>query len=260
LGYPINDQNNQVSLYVSADGSKGYFSKEEYEIGKPLANQSNIWTFEVPPELKLGHRSNYVKGRVFNNLTKEPISAHLKLINLESGELKGHFKSGLLDGKYLVVLNEGSEYAFYAETPGYLFKSIRFDYSEKEHIEPIEMDIYLDPIIKGITVQLSNIYFETGKAVLLSKSKVELRKLYELMKQNPTLKIELGGHTDNTGSESTNQVLSQKRVNAVKSYLVSAGISSSRIVGKGYGEAKPVATTETAEGRKKHRRVEFTVL
>jgi outer membrane protein OmpA-like peptidoglycan-associated protein len=260
LGYPINDQKNQVSLYVSPDGGKGYFSQEEFEMGKPMANQSRIWTFDVPPELKLGHRSNAVTGIVYNNLTKQPIEASLKLIDLETGVTKGQVNSGVLDGKYLVMLNEGSEYAFYAETPGYLFKSIHFDYSEKEHLEPIKLDIYLDPIVKGVTVQLNNIYFETGKSKLLSKSKVELEKLYQLMKKNPTLKIELGGHTDNVGSEAINQTLSQKRVNAVKTYLVNRGIASNRMVGKGYGESKPVADNGTTAGRKQNRRVEFTVL
>ena len=260
LGYPINDQNNQISLYVTGDGKQGFFSKEEYGSESIMANQSRIFSFNVPIELKLGHRSNYVKGKVFDNIKKKPISASLKLVNLETGETVGFVYSNSTLGSYLMMLPEGSDYAFYAETPGYLFKSIRFEYSEKKNFDPIDLDIYLDPIIKGVTVQLNNIYFETGRATLLSKSKIELDKLYKLMVQNPSLKIELGGHTDNTGSEAINASISQKRVDAVKNHLVKKGIAADRMLGKGYGESKPVAKNDTPEGRKKNRRVEFTVL
>ncbi|MBD78805.1 MAG: hypothetical protein CL840_07785 [Crocinitomicaceae bacterium] len=260
LGYPINDQNNQLSLFVNATGDKGYFSKEEFSDQSMTSNQSRIWTFDVPPELKLGHRSNYVHGKVFDNITKKPIEASLKLVNIETDQTIGQVSSNLLNGKYLVMLAEGAEYAFYAETPGYLFKSISFNYKEKRDFEPIELDIFLDPIIKGITVQLNNIYFETGKAVLLNKSRTELNKLYQLMVKNPTLNIELGGHTDNVGSDETNLTLSQKRVDAVKTYLVKKGIPSSRMTGVGYGESKPKASNDSAQGRKQNRRVEFTVM
>jgi len=260
LGYPINDQNNQLSLFVNAKGDKGYYSKEEFTGATPTSNQSRIWTFDVPPELKLGHRSNYVKGKVFDNISKKPISASLKLVNIETDKTVGQVASNQLNGSYLVMLAEGAEYAFYAETPGYLFKSISFNYTEKKDFEPIELDIYLDPIIKGITVELNNIYFQSGKAILLNKSRTELNKLYELMAKNPTLKIELGGHTDNTGSEENNLKLSQKRVEAVKSFLVKKGIASKRMIGKGYGESKPKSSNDTADGRNQNRRVEFTVL
>ncbi|MCB0481731.1 MAG: OmpA family protein [Flavobacteriales bacterium] len=260
LGYPINDQNNQLSLFVTGDGKRGFFSKEEFTDQSIMANQSRIFSFNVPVELKLGHRSNYVKGKVFDNLKKRPIGASLKLVNLETGETIGFVYANSQRGDYLMMLPEGAEYAFYAETPGYLFKSIAFDYSEKKNFDPIELDIYLDPIIKGVTVQLSNIYFETGKATLMSKSKIELDKLYKLMKQNPSLKIELGGHTDNTGGDKINLELSQKRVDAVKTHLVNKGIPADRMVGKGYGANKPIGSNDTPEGRKENRRVEFTVL
>lgn len=260
LGYPINDQNNQISLFVTANGKQGYFNKEEYTKGSLTPNQSRIWMFDVPKELKLGHRSNYVKGKVFDNLTKMPIEANIKLINLETEEEVAITTSNILNGSYLIMLTEGAEYAFYVEAKGHLFKSVAFDYKEKRDFDPINLDLFLDPIVKGVTVQLNNIYFELGKAVLKSKSKVELDKLYQLMKLNPSLKIELGGHSDNTGSEAINLTLSQKRVDAVKAHLVKKGIAANRMVGKGYGESKPVATNDTEEGRRQNRRVEFTVL
>ena len=122
LGYPINDQNNQLSLFVNAKGDKGYYSKEEFDEGSITSASSKIWTFDVPPELKLGHRSNYVKGKVFDNITKNPIEVQLKLVNIETDKTVTQVLSSSLNGQYLVMLAEGAEYAFYAEAPGYLFK------------------------------------------------------------------------------------------------------------------------------------------
>ena len=178
LGYPINDQNNQLSLFVNAKGDKGYYSKEEFDEGSITSGSSKIWTFDVPPELKLGHRSNYVKGKVFDNITKNPIEVQLKLVNIETDKTVTQVLSSSLNGQYLVMLAEGAEYAFYAEAPGYLFKSVAFNYTEKKDFDPIKLDIFLDPIIKGVTAELNNIYFQSGKAVLLGKSRTELNKLY----------------------------------------------------------------------------------
>ena len=260
LGYPINDQLNQLSMCVSPDGKTGYFSKEEYDVSSIMANQSRIWSFEVPPELKLGHRSNYITGNVYDNITKRPVAATMKLINLEDAQTKTMVVSRPSDGKYMVMLAEGSDFAFYAEARGYLFKSVSFEYSEMDNIDPIKMDIYLDPIIEGITVKLNNIYFKTGKWTLLPKSKVELNKLFQLMKTNPGLKIELGGHTDNVGPDQSNNKLSLNRVKSVIDYLKGKGIPSTRMVGKGHGALKPIADNNTTKGRKENRRVEFTVL
>lgn len=76
---------------------------------------------------------------------------------------------------------------------------------------------------------------------------------------NEEWKIEIGGHTDYTGSDAYNQTLSQKRASAVRAYLISQGISAERLTAKGYGEAKPIASNETEEGKAENRRVEFKI-
>ncbi|HUM48322.1 MAG TPA: OmpA family protein, partial [Chitinophagales bacterium] len=84
-------------------------------------------------------------------------------------------------------------------------------------------------------------------------------KLIDLLKQNPSLKIEISGHTDNQGSAAYNQSLSQNRAKAVYEYLSATGIASSRLTFKGYGETKPLGSNETEEGRSQNRRTTFTV-
>ena len=118
----------------------------------------------------------------------------------------------------------------------------------------------LDPVEVGAKVILKNIYFETGKATLKSESYSTLDNVIKLLQNNPTLRIEISGHTDNIGSLRTNMKLSSDRAKSVVNYLVQHGIAQSRLEYKGYGFSQPIAPNTTAEGRAKNRRVEFKVL
>lgn len=112
----------------------------------------------------------------------------------------------------------------------------------------------------GESVTLKNVFFQTGKSALLEVSIVELDKLVEMMQKNKTMRIELGGHTDNVGNEAANQKLSEQRAKAVYDYLVKQGVAADRLTYKGYGQTKPVADNSTAEGRRENRRTEFTII
>ena len=107
---------------------------------------------------------------------------------------------------------------------------------------------------------MNNIFFEVGKAELKPISYVELNKAVTLMKNNKTMKIEVGGHTDNVGAEATNQSLSQRRAQSVVEYMVLAGVERERLIAKGYGESVPIADNSTKEGRAKNRRTEFVIV
>ena len=109
-------------------------------------------------------------------------------------------------------------------------------------------------------IALRNIFFNTASAELLPQSNLELDKLLRLMKANATLRIEVGGHTDNVGADAENQKLSDERANAVMKYLTGYGIEPTRVTAAGSGEMKPVASNDTEEGRAQNRRTEVTVL
>ena len=112
----------------------------------------------------------------------------------------------------------------------------------------------------GKSITLRNVFFQTGKAALLEVSLVELDKVVEMMQQHPTLRIELGGHTDNVGKADFNQRLSEQRAKNVYDYLVSRGIAAGRLSYKGYGATQPVAGNDTPEGRRQNRRTVFTII
>jgi outer membrane protein OmpA-like peptidoglycan-associated protein len=122
-----------------------------------------------------------------------------------------------------------------------------------------KLEIKKEEIKVGTTIQLNNVYFEFNKWNLLPESFPELDKVFQFLKDNPTVEIELSGHTDNIGSDEYNLNLSQKRADAVKAYIVSKGIDTKRMTSKGYGKSKPIATNMTDAGREQNRRVEFTV-
>jgi outer membrane protein OmpA-like peptidoglycan-associated protein len=107
---------------------------------------------------------------------------------------------------------------------------------------------------------LENIYFETGKSVLRPESFDELDQVLRFLENNPEMKLEISGHTDNTGSLRINQKLSRDRAKAVVDYLVAGGVPVEMLVYEGYADTQPVAPNDTPEGREKNRRVEFKVL
>ena len=113
---------------------------------------------------------------------------------------------------------------------------------------------------KGEIIQLENIYFDIDRADFLPRSFPELEKLIDLLKSKPTMVIEIHGHTDNIGDAEYNAKLSLSRAQAVADYLSTHQISYTRTSYKGFGSTKPIASNETAEGRRANRRVEFLII
>jgi len=114
-------------------------------------------------------------------------------------------------------------------------------------------------VIEKINLAAKNIFFATGSAKLLAKSYASLDNVVKILKDNPSYKVDIAGHTDTTGTQEKNHVLSHDRANAVKAYFVSKGIDESRITAEGYGSDRPIASNKTAAGKAKNRRVEMTV-
>jgi outer membrane protein OmpA-like peptidoglycan-associated protein len=145
--------------------------------------------------------------------------------------------------------------------PFYPFYSENFQLQESySELEPYEKNILLRKPKIGNTFVLRNIFFEFDKSELLPESHVELNKLVTYLKNNLTIEIEIGGHTDNVGSNVYNERLSLERAKAVYQYLISHGISASRLTYKGYGENSPIVSNDTEEGRALNRRTEFKIV
>ncbi len=254
LGYPINTLGEERSLIVNAKGDLAMFASSVTK------RDLDIFGFELPPEVK-PVTVTYVKGYIYDSKTNERLKAKCEMLDIESGEKVVDMYSQENNGEYMVCLPIDKDYAFNVSREGYLFYSENFSLTNLEHPEePYIMNIPLQPIEKGVTVVLKNIFFKTDSYDLLPDSYTELGKVVEYMNANPKMKIEIGGHTDNVGTKAYNKTLSENRAKSVYNYLISQGIAKERLSYSGYDFSVPVATNDTEEGRAQNRRTEFKVV
>ncbi|HEU5290404.1 MAG TPA: OmpA family protein [Cyclobacteriaceae bacterium] len=257
VGNPINDHEDQFSLFITADGKKGYYSHEEMTAtGIPMGR---LYEVQIPEDKQVKYKSNYVKGIVKDKNTGKELKAKIELFDINKNSIVSLVNSDSVSGEYLIVLTQGSEYALYVNKKGYLFQSLSFNYSDVTNFEPLIINIELEPAVKGSVSVLKNIFFDVDKYDLKDKSITELEKITRFLKENTQIRIEISGHTDNTGNSQYNQQLSEKRAKAVFSYLIEKGINPQRLSSKGFGSTKPIASNELEEGRQQNRRIEFTI-
>lgn len=255
LGYPINTPGDENSLLVSADGRLAYFASD-----RPGGHGDlDLYSFELYPEARPTPVS-YIKGRVTDKATGKAVEADVELYDLATGKLSTAAYSDPVTGEFLVCLPEGVDQALNASADGYLFYSRNYTFAEIQRGAPYQLEVKLSKPVAGEKIELRNIFFETASYQLLPASTMELDKLVRLLKGNPDMRIEVGGHTDNVGKDASNQVLSEQRANAVRNYLTEHGIGSERVSAEGYGAKQPVATNDTEQGRALNRRTEVTVL
>ncbi len=253
LGYPINTIDDQGSLIVAADATTAYYASD----GTDTKGGLDIYSFQLREDIR-PLKTLWVKGKVFDKKTSAGLPSAVELTDLKSGKLISRIQTDE-DGNYLVTLPVGKDYAFNVNRRGYLFYSDNFSLSKNNVDSLFIVNIPLQPIEKGATIVLKNIFFETGKYELQNESRVELDKLVMLLNENPNLKIQIDGHTDNVGQEKDNQVLSTNRAKAVIGYLLSKSINMQRLSYKGFGSNRPVAANSTENGKALNRRTELSI-
>ncbi len=283
LGYPINTPNEETSFNISVDGSAVYFAADKAYINlRDEAPEPNtvvnpldidIYTFELY-EAARPKAVTYVKGKVIEAHTQLPLRAKADIIDLETNTIVTTTVSDG-NGVFLICLPAGKNYGLNVNRKNYAFYSDNFELTESKSAKvPFLLTIPLIPLEKSASnpnntntstaiselVVLKNIFFETNSAQLKNTSKAELERLKNLLDEQPTMKIQLNGHTDNVGNDAENMSLSTNRAKAVHDYLIKQNISANRLSFKGFGENSPIASNETPEGRQQNRRTEFLIL
>ncbi|MCB9233397.1 MAG: PD40 domain-containing protein [Bacteroidia bacterium] len=272
IGYPINTPDDDIYFVLSANGYHGYYAsakeggygeKDIYLIEMPqppavVVEEKDTAQEVVPVVVKAS--LTILKGTVTDARTGEPLEASIKVIDNEQNLIISEFKSNSVSGKYLVSLPSGRNYGIRVESPDYLFHSENFDIPSSQAFLEVTKDVQLKKIMIGESIVLRNIFFDHDKSTLRPESVSELERLLAILQENKGMSIEIAGHTDNVGSDTYNEKLSQDRAQAVVDFLIGKGIDKGRLQAKGYGEAKPIDTNDTAEGRQNNRRTEFTIL
>lgn len=227
----------------------------------------NLMNFETK---KSGYIS--VSGIVKNAEGKSLSDVKVVIKDNTTGQIVKTYQTLNDSGLYYASLESGKNYNMSFEANGYLFHSENIDIPKQADFSEIKRNVKLEKVTTGSTIVLNNVFFDTGLATLTKESKTELEKVYDILSQTPAIRIEISGHTDNSGSEDVNLRLSQARAQSVVNYLVKnersyyvapyyyKGIEKKRLVPLGYGSTKPIADNGSAEGMQKNRRVELKII
>ncbi len=253
LGYPLNTAGDDIYFVLAADGKIGYYSSDkDGGMGK-----QDIYSIRMPiteaPALTL------LTGKI-QDQTGKAMHATITVNDNATGENIGDYQSNTETGEFLIALPANKNYNVTIEEPGKLFYSENIQLSSNEGFKQKKLDIKLMDNKAGNKIVLNNIFFDSGQSSIKNESKTELNHLIDLLKKNPTLKVEIAGHTDNVGSEADNQLLSEKRAQAVVQFLIQNGIPAHRVQAKGYGSKQPIADNASETGRQQNRRTELKIL
>ncbi len=166
------------------------------------------------------------------------------------------------DGEFHIQLESNSDFILSGKKSGYIsnIENITTKRLNRSTTLYVKLKLEIDEAKTGQTIVLNKIYFENGKTNLNTNSSSDLNKLTQFLKDNPNIKLEISGHTDNSGSLKLNNSLSLIRALSVIEYLVQNGIEKNRLIAKGYGPSQPIASNTTVEGKAKNRRVEMKVI
>ncbi len=269
-----------ITVYGCTEGKPHCREYIQIQLREPLViNQkyyAEFWVSHLPRSLKVNGIGMYFSPEKLNINTDGPINLRPQVSTAEVisapdhrwVKISGRFKA-TTEAEYLVIGNFSADSLTNTRSPGAASLNYGYYYiddvllkKENPILEvPIkENDLCCITVEEGKVFQLRNIYFDHDKAEFLPRSYAELNKLLKLMKENPSMIIEVKGHTDSVGEDDYNVYLSRKRAKAVVGYLNENGIDKSRTRYAGYGDSNPIANNSNTKGRQLNRRVEFLVI
>ncbi len=269
LGWPINSPGDDQFLVLSADGTTGYFNSvrpggvggdDIYRVEFPVGRQADQTAMLVSagPGVPLSEDEQKLRLIGFIKALKmmEPINAIVELMTLEDPAFKATFTTDPKTGEFTAEVPAGKEYAVHVSADGYLIHSERVESGKGQ----VRMNVDMKGLDPGNTEVMRNIFFERDSYKLDASSTAELEKLTEFLKGNPTLRIEIGGHTDSDVGPVPNQQLSEARAYVVLNWLVAHGVSPDMLEAKGYGDSQPLRPDPDNGGKALNRRTVIRVL
>jgi len=283
MGYPINTPGDDMYFTMSANKKHAYYSSDQkggmgdmdiYMVTflgpeKPVMVSSspntlsgitsNITDVLTSEAVLVDANKALLRGVVVDSNTHTPLLASIELVDNKKNKVIANFKTDSITGGYVVSLSSGVNYGISVKAANHLFYSANVDLTDSSHYREIVKNVALQPLEIGSHIALRNIFFDFNKSTLRKESTAELQEIIDLLKQYPSITIEIAGYTDNKGTDKYNLNLSTARAKSVVTYLQTHGIGIKRLNFKGYGSANPVALNTTDEGRQLNRRTEFKI-
>lgn len=256
MGHPINTDQDEHGLIVSADGRTAYFASGRFKgVGK-----LDIYGFSVPEEAR-PDEILIVKGRVTNDAGKAVKDAKIEVKYMDTRETQV-IDVDEQDGGYAAVVNlkTGGDVLVTVKKKDHVFDSRAFTEEDADKGGVVDADLEIKKIEVGKKYRVNDINYATNKSEISRASTYILENLMDFLKENPTIRIAIHGHTDNVGSITDNMALSTERAHNVMTYLVDKGIAISRLSSEGFGPTKSVASNDSEAGRAQNRRTEFVVV
>lgn len=255
IGYPINTEGADVGFFVAVDSKTAFISSNEREDG---AGGWDMYSFPLYKEAR-PEKVLFLKGKLKDENNKRITDATIKFKNMDTKEVH-EVEVDTLTGDYVAVMNFSSDIVMTVEKKGAAFTS-RYLSTEDSTLNDVKkVDVEVKQVKVGEAYKLHDIRYETDRFNLDDKSVRMMGEFAEYLKKNPKMKVAIHGHTDNVGSPADNLTLSENRAKAVYDILVKAGVSSSRLSFKGFGESKPIKSNDSAAGRAENRRTEFVIM
>ena len=289
LGYPINTPKFENYFFLSQDKKRAYFSAVRQDgvgnsdicfvtfLDPPPKKETPVVVAKVEPvkekpmgdefadamvslQKDLGFASQLI-GKVIDADDAKALKAQITLVDNKTNTVMERVYSNDSTGEFKIVIPHGGNYGINTSVDGYLFNSLNFEVPMYSDFQEIETAILMQKVIVGSKAVMKNIFYDIGKAVLKNESIGELEQIIDLMETNPGIKLQVNGHTDNSGDPQTNKTLSLKRAETVMNFLIARGINAERLRAVGYGKERPIVSNDDEQGgRAINRRTEIEVL
>ena len=256
IGYPINSEDDDLGLFVSTDGKTAYFASNKLE-GK---GGWDVYHFPLYKEAR-PERVLFLKGDVVDEFGDPLIASSVEIKSMKDNSTFEVDVDGET-GRYVaaIVLEKDEDVMVTVKDDFYAFNSQYVSATDEGFESPGKLDFEMKEMKEGEAFLIKNIYFETDSFSLNQQAKNILSVFVNFLQNRKYLKVAIHGHTDSVGDDQANFLLSTQRAKSVHDFLITSGITSTRLSYEGFGEQKPLETNKTEEGRSQNRRTEFYIV
>ena len=254
IGYPINTVADEISLFVSTDGDRAYFSSNNLD----GVGGWDIYSFALHAEAK-PDRVLFLKGSVLDEYGQIVEDVDLEIKNIRTQEVVVVRPE---NGRYVcsVTLSDSDDVLITVKKEYFAFNSTYVYADDDDFYSPSDVHFKMQYLAKGRSFNIDNIYFANNSYEVNLSTREVMVEFAKYLEINKNLIIEINGFTDNIGDRVDNQLLSENRAKAVRDLILAQGISSSRVSYNGFGENSPISSNDTEEGRSDNRRTEFRII